>query len=33
LKEYVLPISIAVIIVLFAMQYRGTASVGGCLAR
>ncbi len=28
LKEYVLPISIAVIVVLFAMQYRGTASVG-----
>ena len=28
LKEYVLPISIAVIIALFAMQYRGTHSVG-----
>jgi KUP system potassium uptake protein len=28
LKEYVLPISIGVIIALFAMQYRGTASVG-----
>jgi KUP system potassium uptake protein len=28
LKEYVLPISIGVIIVLFAMQYRGTHSVG-----
>ena len=28
LKEFVLPICIAVIIVLFAMQYRGTHSVG-----
>jgi KUP system potassium uptake protein len=28
LKEYVLPISIVVIIALFAMQYRGTHSVG-----
>jgi KUP system potassium uptake protein len=28
LKEYVLPISVVVIILLFAMQYRGTASVG-----
>ena len=28
LKEYVLPISIGVIIVLFAMQYRGTHSIG-----
>ena len=28
LKEYVLPISVVVIMVLFAMQYRGTHSVG-----
>jgi len=28
LKQYVLPISVAVIIALFAMQYRGTHSVG-----
>ena len=28
LKEYVLPISISVIIILFAVQYRGTGSVG-----
>ncbi len=28
LKEYVLPISVGVIIALFAMQYRGTHSVG-----
>jgi KUP system potassium uptake protein len=28
LKQYVLPISVAVIILLFAMQYRGTHSVG-----
>jgi KUP system potassium uptake protein len=28
LKEFVLPISLAVIVVLFAVQYRGTASVG-----
>ena len=28
LKDFVLPISVAVIILLFAMQYRGTGSVG-----
>ena len=28
LKEYVIPISIVVIVILFAMQYRGTHSVG-----
>jgi KUP system potassium uptake protein len=28
LQEFVLPISLAVIVVLFAVQYRGTASVG-----
>ena len=33
LQQFVLPISVVVIVVLFAMQWRGTAASAACLAR